>query len=266
MSLKQLLDFQESYPEINVMVDGAPWSYRSAWADAPSLILLPGVHGTADLFYKVGLLLSRSLNIVTVTYPPWADCDRLAVGLGGFMDALGLRRASVCGAFLGGYIAQKFAHREPERIETLFLANSFYDPAALKVALPQPERFAAQPAASVVESHLDWLLSILGSDPAGADLKQALRLLSGESKNADLLKTRLLAVLLSKPVERVPLREDEVVLLDSDQDALVPQTTRTAMRARYAGSEQHHFEGVGHHLAMLRPKKFAEVLAKRLIG
>jgi pimeloyl-ACP methyl ester carboxylesterase len=266
LSLKQLFDFQQRYPEIHVMVDGAPWRYRSAWADAPSLILLPGVHGTADLFYKVGLLLGRRLNIVTVTYPPWADCDRLAAGLGGFMDAVGLHRTSVCGAFLGGYIAQKFVHRQPERVETLFLANSFYDPAALKMALPKADRFAAQPAVSVVESHLDWLLSILGSDPAQTDLKQALRLLLGDSKSAHLLKTRLLALLLSKPVERVPISKDEVVLLDSDKDLLVPQATRVAMRARYASSEQHHFEGAGHHLAMLRPEKFAEILEGRLVG
>lgn len=248
------------------MVDGAQWSYRGIWGHAPSLILLPGVHGTADLFYKVGLLLGHSLNVLTVTYPPWADCDRLAAGLGGFMDTLGLQRASVCGAFLGGYIAQKFTHRQPHRIETLFLANSFYDPAALKTGLPEADHFAAQPALSVVESHLDWLLTGPASDPADRDLKQALRLLLGGQKSADMLKTRLLALLLSKPVERVPIAGDEVVLLDSDGDVLVPRATRIAMRARYADSEQHHFEGVGHHLAMLRPEKFAAVLEKRLVG
>jgi pimeloyl-ACP methyl ester carboxylesterase len=264
--LRQLASFQERYPEVSVMVDGAQWSCRSTAGAGPALIMLPGVHGTADLFYKLALQLGHRLNILTVTYPGWADCDRLAHGLARFMDSVGLRRASVCGAFLGGYIAQKLAHRHPERIETLFLVNSFFDPEALKAAMPDPEQFAALPAMAVMDQHLDWIFSNAKSDAEHADLKDTLLWLLSARQSADMLKSRLLAVLLAKPMGRVPLPDERVVLMDSDDDSLIPPSIRAAMRARYVDSDHHSFEPAGHHLAVLRPDAFGHVLAKRLIA
>jgi pimeloyl-ACP methyl ester carboxylesterase len=263
--LRQLALFQERFPEARVVVDGAPWSYRSTGGPGPAVIMLPGAHGTADLFYKLCLQLGHRLNLLTVTYPAWADCDRLASGLVGFMDALGLLRASICGAFLGGYVAQKFAHKNPTRIETLFLANSFYDAAAMQARMPEPERFAALPAAQVMEHHLQWMLAGSGTDAAHADLKRALQESLGGRQSAGMLKSRLLAILLCKPVGRVPLHGGRIVLMDSDGDALIPNETRAAMRMRYADAEHHRFDDAGHHLAMLRPEEFSKVIEKRLI-
>ena len=135
-------------------VHGDQWRYRDIAGTGPTLIMLPGVHGSADLFYESAMRLSGQLNILTVTYPALADTDRLATDLAGFMDTLAVRTASFCGAFLGGYIAQKFAHRYPQRMETLFFANSFHDSTALKTGLPDPDQFAALPAAEIHDRYL----------------------------------------------------------------------------------------------------------------
>jgi pimeloyl-ACP methyl ester carboxylesterase len=52
--------------------------------------------------------------------PPYRLADMAADTLG-VMDALGLQSAHVCGASMGGMIAQHLAARQPERVRSLLL-------------------------------------------------------------------------------------------------------------------------------------------------
>lgn len=253
MSVQQLAAFQTRFPEVRVMVCGAEWVYRVTGGALSTLIMLPGAHANGDVFYKIGLSLGDRLNVVTTTYPAWADSARLAAALARFMDALGLRSASICGSFLGGYIAQKFAHEYPDRVETLFLANTFCDAGPFRAAMPDVGQFAALPAAEVVEHHLKPLLAAPEMDALLAQ------------QSPDLLKSRMLAVLLSKPVRRVPLAADRIVIVDADDDAIVSPSMRTQMRRQYAGAEHHQIPGGGHHPAVMRPDDFRDILAGRLM-
>ncbi len=60
---------------------------------------------------------------------PFTTAD-LADDLAGLLDALGIAKAHVLGAFLGGMTAQQFALRYPKRLERLILVGTYARPDA----------------------------------------------------------------------------------------------------------------------------------------
>jgi pimeloyl-ACP methyl ester carboxylesterase len=74
---------------------------------------------------------------------PFTTAD-LADDLAGLLDALGVRRAHVLGAFLGGMTAQQLALRHPGRVEKLILVGTYARPDAKRRLLLEKWREMAQ--------------------------------------------------------------------------------------------------------------------------
>ena len=170
-----LTHYQRTHPEITVGVPGGEWHYRETRRDGTVLVLLPGAQATADLFYRVAAALGRDLRVITATPPPLADCWAIADSLAHFLDALGLRRANLLGSSLSGHVLQLFAQRYPQRVEKLFLANTFADAAPFQAHMPPAEAIAATPADKLLAGMLDKMLSAPEPEPVHVELKQAAR-------------------------------------------------------------------------------------------
>ena len=87
-----------------------------------------------------------------------ADLADDAVGL---LDALGLERADLMGAFLGGMAAQEAALRHPDRVERLVLVGSYARPDAKRRFLLEKWREMARagtPESVFVRERLLWTL------------------------------------------------------------------------------------------------------------
>ncbi|MBL8380279.1 MAG: alpha/beta hydrolase [Burkholderiales bacterium] len=262
----RLEDFQAAFPETAVMAGGGEWHYRETRDTGEPLILLPGAQGTGDVFYKTALLLGTEFRVVTATPPAWADCERIAGSLGAFLDQLGAERVDLLGASLSGYTAQHFAHLHPERIRTLFLANTFHDADMYLASMPGAEAIAATPAASLMQTLRERMFGAPATQAAEEELKATMRALIGSRQSADTLKTRILALRIARPVARVPLPDARIVLIDADDDPVILPAMRTAMRERYAGCALHAIIGGGHYPAILRPVEFADALRSHLTG
>jgi 3-oxoadipate enol-lactonase len=99
-------------------------------ADAPPLVLIMGWGGdhTAWAFqvpalavdHRVIALDNRGVGQSDVPEGPYTIAG-MAADVVGLMDALGVARAHICGASMGGMIAQELALRHPERVRTLQL-------------------------------------------------------------------------------------------------------------------------------------------------
>ncbi len=93
-----------------------------------SVILVPGMNGTADLFYCQVPLLERSYRVATYSLRDDAESlDRLAADLADLVDVVASseRQAIVVGESFGGAVALTTALRYPERIAALVVLNSF---------------------------------------------------------------------------------------------------------------------------------------------
>jgi pimeloyl-ACP methyl ester carboxylesterase len=126
-----------------------------------TVVLVPGLDGTALLFYRQTPILSRRFHVEAFPLPNDEACtmESLVAALKDTVDRLarerGEDRVLLCGESFGGALSLSFALRHPERLSGMVILNSFpyirqrvrirLGPALLKVmpwgAMPAVRRF-----------------------------------------------------------------------------------------------------------------------------
>ena len=162
-----LAEFRRQHAVRTSTLGAVEWSWVAA-GSGPCLVLLPGAQGTAEIFFKQFALADR-WRVLAVTYPAQTDGARLADGLAAFLDSMGIERASLAATSLGGYVAQLFAARHPQRVAKLILTCTFVDPGPLQA----PEKLAAArdtPAAVLKEQALGRVRAASDSELKGVQL------------------------------------------------------------------------------------------------
>jgi pimeloyl-ACP methyl ester carboxylesterase len=103
-------------PRLSIRGEGAP------------LVLVPGMDGTGELFYRQLPLLERSYRVATYALRETASrMDDLVDDLYGIVDRVAGdgRPAIVLGESFGGALALSFALTHPDRVQSLVVLNSF---------------------------------------------------------------------------------------------------------------------------------------------
>jgi pimeloyl-ACP methyl ester carboxylesterase len=93
-----------------------------------ALVLVPGMDGTGQLFYRQTPSLSESFRTATYALRGKArTMDTLVDDLGAVIEAVSpeTRRAVVVGESFGGALAMSFALARPEQVSALVVLNSF---------------------------------------------------------------------------------------------------------------------------------------------
>jgi 3-oxoadipate enol-lactonase len=92
------------------------------------VVLVPGINGTGDLFYRQIPRLERTFRVATYSLRDDAEnIETLANDLSQIIEtaAPADRRAIVVGESFGGAVALTLALRHPERVQRLVILNSF---------------------------------------------------------------------------------------------------------------------------------------------
>jgi len=112
------------------------WSYRRVGRDgAPTIVLLHGFTGCADVWQEVADALSDTYqcvipdlpghgNTVGPAEPGECTLERTAERLSQFCDELGLGRVVLWGYSMGGRLALQWATQAPDRISALILESA----------------------------------------------------------------------------------------------------------------------------------------------
>ena len=93
-----------------------------------AIVLVPGMNGSGELFYRQIPLLERSYRVATYSLRDDADTHEvLADDLAAIVDTVapGERRALIVGESFGGTVALACALKHPECVEGLVILNSF---------------------------------------------------------------------------------------------------------------------------------------------
>lgn len=194
----------------------------------------------------------------------------------GVLDALGLERAHVCGASLGGMIAQHLAAEYPQRVQSLVLMMS----SSGSRRLPQPDLqtlrgLMERPSGShpdALVDHLERVLNVIGSPAYGdpARLRERIRAAAVRAWRPAGTARQMLAVMAdgdrSELLSRIaaPTR-----VIHGRDDPLVPVACGDDLAQRIPGAVLDVVTEMGHDLPDALCERFADAIrdnARRAAG
>lgn len=194
----------------------------------------------------------------------------------GVLDALGIERAHVCGASLGGMIAQHLAAEYPQRVKSLVLMMSSSGSRKLPHADMHTLRgLMERPSGShpdVLVDHLERVFEVIGSpayrDPAR--LRERVRAATARAWRPAGTARQLLAVMAdgdrSELLSRIAA---PTLVIHGRDDPLVPVACGEDLARRIAGAILDVVPGLGHDLPDALLERFADAIrdnARRAAG
>jgi pimeloyl-ACP methyl ester carboxylesterase len=216
-----------------------------------ALVLVPGLDGTALLFYRQAPILARRFQVETFPLPDDESCtmESLVAELKETVDRIARERDEervyLCGESFGGALSLSFALRHPKRLAGLVILNSFpyirqrvrirLGPALLKImpwgAMPLVRRFT--------ESRLH------SSHTRPEDLEEFHRRTRAIGRLGYIRRLELLREYdIRDELHRI---EVPTLFLAADEDHLVPSVAEARfMAARMPSSTVRVLEGYGH--------------------
>jgi len=202
-------------------------------------------------------------------HSPYTLGDMAADALG-VLDALGLQSAHVCGASMGGMIAQHLAAEHPQRLRSLTLMMT----TSGARGLPQPSaavrraliRRPAGADPALVAEHLQWLLGIIGSPAYRPDpewLRRRLLQSVQRSWHPAGTARQLLAVIADG--DRTPLLariQAPTRVVHGRDDPLVPVAAGLELARSIGAAVPDIVPGMGHDLPLQLLPHFATGIAE----
>ena len=200
---------------------------------------------------------------------PYTLADMAADSLG-VLDALGIERAHVCGASMGGMIAQHLAAAHPGRVSSLTLIMT----TAGARSLPQPGLAVRQallkrpqgPGVDAVVAHFQRLYGVIGSPAYPPDperLRDRLRATVQRSWHPAGTMRQLMAVMADG--DRTPLLgriEAPTCVIHGEADPLIPVAAGHHLVQHLRDATSDFIPGMGHDLPLALLPRLAAGIAE----
>ena len=252
---------------------GAPRIALSRAGEGPALVFLHGLGATKEVWAPQLGYFSRKYHAVAWDLRGYGESDDfdgpirfatdIAGDLLGLLNSLNIAQAHLVGLSMGGFIAQCFYHRHPDRVRSLVLADSFESFPRL---LP-PERLAV-----FLKHRRDPLLQ--GISPSDMAEESARALLANDvDKEA---KDAFVAILSSmRPAAYVKAmealaREDRVApaaeisvptcVIVGEEGRLTPPDACRSLAEAIPGAEFHVIPHAGHMSSLEQPAAFNRIV------
>lgn len=261
----QLQEFRSRFAEQRAMLSGTAWSYLDGGSgpEAP-LLLLTGAACFAEMSWRSIEHFAQRRRVIAPDYPAKDTMVELVDGIAGVLDHAGVERAHVLGGSYGGFVAQAFVRRHPDRTVSLILSHALLPDREGAMRMAKSLRWMRWLPITLLRTLLKLRLGKLfpkGTNPEVA-LSQALF--------TEILDTRLTRAQILSLVRRVAdlglnyrfAPEDlrgwpgRLLLLLGDDDPATPPPARTALAEMYPRAEVRNFVGAGHLTAILKQDEY----------
>lgn len=255
--------FTAEHPEQRIAINGRDWGYVDK-GDGPALLLIPGTLGRGDIFWQQITALADRLRVVAVTYPVAGGVADWSGDLAVLLDHLGIETASVLGSSLGGYLAQYFAAKHPNRVDRLFAANTLHSVVGLDQRMPYALDLDTAPIADLRAGFGQGLQAWAEAHPDQASLVELLLQEVGGRIPEPEMRMRLKALKTAPELPDMELPQDRRFTIEADDDPLIPPEMRAAVRARIQPSVAYRFAWGGHFPYVVRPDTYTALLSQAL--
>jgi len=192
------------------------------------LIFLPGVSGTAEIFYKQFLsLCPKGYRLISVQYPPFMDHTAWCKGFDRFLDKMQLNKVHLFGTSLGGYLGQCFVMHKPERVLSLVLCNTYADTQYYKDNAPCVQMFPVMPEfmlKRMILSNFPTKIMEVEITNSVDFMVQQLETLN-QAELASRLTLNCTVAEMLKPAE-FPMDKSKITIMDTLDEVAVPERVR----------------------------------------
>jgi pimeloyl-ACP methyl ester carboxylesterase len=196
---------------------------------------------------------------------PYLLSDMAADALG-VLDALNLQRVHVCGASMGGMIAQHLASAHAQRVKSLTLMMTTSGARGLPHARPQLQRaLLSRPRSrddDAVSAHLEHILELIGSPAYRSDpVRTHERILASVRRAYRPAGTARQMLAIVADGDRSPLLARITAptrVIHGEADPLVPVACGHDLVRRIAGAQADIVPGMGHDLPEPLFDRFAD--------
>lgn len=254
-----LLELQRQVPVRSLQVAGQGWEWIDTGGSGPCIVMLPGAAADAFTFALPLLEWGGTHRIVAVTPPGLWQPDQLADGLAALMQHLRLPPVVLVGTSFGAWWGAYVAQRHPDRVRALLLGNSFVEAADLHgVALFDREFIEDQTPNSL---HAQFRSRVDASPPSPF---RQLQLFMLGRKNPDAMHAHFLGIVRARPCPALSLDASRILVLDCDDDPLVPPAGRRHVRTHFAPARALGLATGGHYAHVLNWAEYAPALQSLL--
>lgn len=251
--------------------------------EGPPVILIHGFLYSTFMWKDVTDLLSKKFTVYAVDLLGWGYSQRLAAGdytyrlysdqIHQFMDALGIRKASLVGQSMGGGTAILFGTLHPDRVEKLILVDAAGLPNPLALtgrifALPFLGEFLLSlPRRAVLASNIKQLWFY---DPSKvtreyiAEVERPLMIEGSGRTILDILR-HLDFGSLSAEIRTLGGTVKPILILWGREDRAIPLPIGEEMHKIFTGSELKIIEKAGHTPHEEHPEEAARLMTEFLL-
>ena len=234
----------------------------SVSGEGDPVVLVPGMNGTGELFYRQIPLLQRDFRVATYSLRDDAESiEQLAGDLAQTIDAVAPaeRRAIVVGESFGGAVALTLALRNPERVSALVILNSFpYFAPQVRLRLAIGGLMVLPWGAMPLVRRLT-AFRLHSAHTHRAEVDQFIRLTSSATRSGYMNRLKLLTRFDVR--ERLQEIRCRTLFLAAELDHLVPSVEQARyMSARVPASVMRVLQGHGHICLIAPDLDLAEIL------
>ncbi|KAG6782678.1 hypothetical protein POTOM_012089 [Populus tomentosa] len=239
------IHFKSQVPLHKIPIGTKQWRYYDFGPKAvPPLICLPGIAGTADVYYKQIMSLStKGYRVISVDIPRVWNHHEWIQAFEKFLDVIDVHHIHLYGTSLGGFLAQLFAQHRPRRVRSLILSNTFLETRSFASAMPWA------PVVSWTPSFLlkRYVLTGIRDGPHEPFIADSVDFVVSqvETLSRDDLASRLTLNVDAASVGSLLLSDSCITIMDTNDYCAIPQQLKDQLSDRYPEARCAHLKSGG---------------------
>ncbi|KAJ4846535.1 hypothetical protein Tsubulata_013535 [Turnera subulata] len=245
--------FKSQVPLHKIPIGTKQWRYYDFGPKAvPPLICLPGIAGTADVYYKQIMSLSmKGYRVISVDIPRVWNHQEWIQAFEKFLDVIDVHHVHLYGTSLGGFLAQLFAQHRPRRVRSLVLSNTFLDTRSFAAAMPWAPVVGWTPSFLLKR----YVLTGIRDGPHEPFIADSVDFVVSqvETISREDLASRLTLNVDAASVGSLLLSDSSITIMDTNDYCAVPQQLKDHLSERYPEARRAYLKTGGDFPFLSRP-------------